>query len=64
MFFIFKRFFYIIFYKAFNFVAPQEGENIILERIFAKNNKGFYIDVGSHHPVRFSNTLNFYQKSW
>jgi FkbM family methyltransferase len=64
MFFLLKRFFYIIFYKAFNFVAPQEGENIILERIFAKRYNGFYIDIGAHHPVRFSNTLNLYQKGW
>jgi FkbM family methyltransferase len=64
MVFILKRFFYIIFYKAFSFVAPQEGENIILERIFAKKSKGFYIDVGAHHPLRFSNTLNLYQRGW
>lgn len=64
MFFFVKRFFYIIFYKAFNFVAPQEGENIILERIFAKQYKGLYVDVGAHHPVRFSNTFNLYQKGW
>lgn len=62
--FFFKRLFYIIFYKTFNFVAPQEGENIILERIFSKKNKGFYIDVGAHHPVRFSTTLNLFQKGW
>lgn len=60
----FKRFFYVIFYKAFGSVAPQEGENIILERIFAKKTKGFYVDVGAHHPVRFSNTLNLYQRGW
>ena len=64
MFFFVKRFFYIIFYKAFNFVAPQEGENIILERIFVKQHKGLYVDVGAHHPIRFSNTLNLHQKGW
>ena len=64
MFFFVKRFFYILFYKAFGFVAPQEGENIILERIFAKQFKGLYVDVGAHHPVRFSNTANLYQKGW
>ena len=64
MFFFLKRFFFIFFYRAFNFVAPQEGENIILERIFAKQLKGFYVDVGAHHPVRFSNTLNLHQKGW
>ena len=64
MLFFIKRYFYIVFYRAFNFVAPQEGENILLERIFAKKNKGFYVDIGAHHPVRFSNTLNLYQKGW
>jgi FkbM family methyltransferase len=64
MFFFIKRFFYIIFYKAFSFVAPQEGENIILERVFAKQLKGLYVDVGSHHPIRFSNTLDLYLKGW
>jgi FkbM family methyltransferase len=64
MFFFVKRFFYIIFYKTFNFVAPQEGENIILERIFSKQFKGLYVDVGAHHPVRFSNTYNLHQKGW
>lgn len=29
-----------------------------------KNYKGFYIDVGAHHPHRFSNTLHFYQHGW
>lgn len=64
MIFFIKRFFFIAFYKAFSFVAPQEGENIILERIFAKKTRGFYVDVGAHHPVRFSNTLNLFQKGW
>lgn len=64
MIFKIKQFFYIIFYRAFGFVAPQEGENIILERIFAKKKKGFYIDVGAHHPIRFSNTFNLYQRGW
>ena len=29
-----------------------------------KHYKGFYIDVGIHHPYRFSNTVNFYQNGW
>lgn len=59
-----KTFFFIIFYKAFSFVAPQEGENIILERIFVKKKRGLYVDVGAHHPIRFSNTYNLYQRGW
>lgn len=42
----------------------QEGEDMILNRIFEFRNSGFYIDVGAHHPMRFSNTYFFYRKGW
>lgn len=37
---------------------------MILRRIFERKNTGFYIDVGAHHPVRFSNTYLFYRRGW
>jgi FkbM family methyltransferase len=42
----------------------QEGEDIILKRFFEGNKNGFYIDVGAHHPKRFSNTYLFYKMGW
>lgn len=42
----------------------QEGEDILLERLFECNYKGFYIDVGAYHPEKFSNTNNLYKKGW
>jgi FkbM family methyltransferase len=42
----------------------QEGEDMILRRLFEKQHIGFYIDVGAHHPKRFSNTYFFYKKGW
>lgn len=42
----------------------QEGEDRILQRIFEHQKKGFYVDVGAHHPRRFSNTYLFYRKGW
>ncbi|MFH1195168.1 MAG: FkbM family methyltransferase [bacterium] len=42
----------------------QEGEDMILRRIFEKQGGGFYVDVGAHHPKRFSNTYYFYKKGW
>lgn len=42
----------------------QEGEDLVLQRIFANYKSGFYVDVGAHHPKRFSNTFLFYQKGW
>ena len=42
----------------------QEGEDLILANYFKNREKGFYIDVGAHHPFRFSNTHFFYKKGW
>lgn len=42
----------------------QEGEDMILRRLFENQTTGFYIDVGAHHPKRFSNTYYFYKKGW
>ena len=29
-----------------------------------KKYKGFFVDVGAHHPYRYSNTLFFYKRGW
>jgi FkbM family methyltransferase len=42
----------------------QEGEDMILARIFEDKSQGFYVDVGAHHPQRLSNTYYFYLKGW
>ena len=47
-----------------NISYSQEGEDMVLERIFENKKKGFYVDVGAHHPKRFSNTHLFYKKGW
>jgi len=52
------------FTRCWNKSYSQEGEDMVLRRIFEKKNDGFYIDVGAHHPKRFSNTYLFYKKGW
>jgi FkbM family methyltransferase len=42
----------------------QEGEDMILKRLFGGQLTGFYLDVGAHHPMRFSNTYYFYKIGW
>ncbi|MBP6430649.1 MAG: FkbM family methyltransferase [Ferruginibacter sp.] len=42
----------------------QEGEDMILNRFFEHKKEGIYVDVGAHHPYRFSNTCFFYKKGW
>ena len=44
----------------------QDGEDMLLASFYEgiKNYKGFYIDIGAHHPFRFSNTAHFYKNGW
>jgi FkbM family methyltransferase len=44
----------------------QSGEDVVVASFFEnlKGYKGFYVDVGAHHPVRFSNTYHFYRMGW
>ena len=42
----------------------QEGEDMILQRMFGQRREGFFVDVGAHHPFRYSNTYLFYKKGW
>lgn len=42
----------------------QEGEDMILARIFKDRAAGFFVDVGAHHPTRFSNTYLLYRRGW
>jgi FkbM family methyltransferase len=42
----------------------QEGEDMMLRRMFEDKGVGFYVDIGAHHPRRFSNTYYFYQRGW
>jgi FkbM family methyltransferase len=42
----------------------QEGEDMLLDRFLNNRNAGFFVDVGAHHPKRFSNTYWFYRKGW
>ena len=42
-----------------------EGEDrIVRALLWQKHDKGFYVDVGAHHPFRFSNTYLFYTQGW
>jgi len=42
----------------------QEGEDLVLARLFDEQREGFYIDIGAHHPKKLSNTYFFYRKGW
>ena len=53
------------YFDSFSYESfAQEGEDMILRRIFDQQDCGFYVDVGAHHPKRFSNTYFFYKAGW
>lgn len=41
----------------------QNGEDMILDW-HLDGEVGFYVDVGAHHPKRFSNTYRLYRRGW
>ena len=41
----------------------QFGEDIIISKLLKKS-KGVYVDVGAHHPKRYSNTYLLYKRGW
>lgn len=42
----------------------QEGEDLLLLSLFEGQGTGFYVDVGAHHPRKYSNTLALYSRGW
>lgn len=42
----------------------QFGEDAVLLKLFKDKNDGRYVDVGAHHPYRYSNTYLLHKKGW
>ena len=42
----------------------QCAEDTALARFFPKRHKGFFVDVGCFHPVKYNNTFRFYKRGW
>lgn len=40
------------------------GEDAFIHSYFRHQKKGFYVDVGAHHPRRYSNTALLYERGW
>lgn len=42
----------------------QEGEDMLLLRLLNWRKDGFFVDVGAHHPFRYSNTAMLHKLGW
>jgi len=57
-------FYYLLLKIKFFWSFSQEGEDLIINRILKtkkiKYDEIFYLDIGSGHPIKYSNTFYFY----
>ncbi|MBI3103852.1 FkbM family methyltransferase [Candidatus Daviesbacteria bacterium] len=54
-----------IFYtQIINGSFSQNGEDLIIDKLLNYKKTGFYVDIGSYDPYRFSNTYRFYKRGW
>jgi hypothetical protein len=49
---------------SFSISWSQAGEDLALMPVLQKIEKGNYLDVGAHHPTRFSVTRHLFQSGW
>lgn len=54
----------VLYFKHLPIFYAQFGEDQFLAHLFAGDQKGIYVDVGAHHPFRYSNTAYLYTKGW
>lgn len=50
--------------SSFKVSWSQGGEDLALLSLFSNLEVGSYIDIGAHHPSRYSNTRHLYQRGW
>ena len=50
--------------SSFSVSWSQGGEDLAILRLFSNLEIGSYIDIGAHHPSRYSNTRHLYQRGW
>ncbi len=49
---------------SFTISWSQAGEDLALLSLLGNEPKGSYLDIGAHHPTRFSVTRHLYQRGW
>jgi FkbM family methyltransferase len=49
---------------SFTISWSQAGEDLAVLSLLGNEPKGTYLDIGAHHPTRFSVTRHLYQRGW
>ena len=59
-----KDFLVRLFGKYFNISFSRSGDDIQLMKLINNSSPGVYVDIGSWHPIKASNTYYFYLRNW
>lgn len=59
-----KYFFLKFFGKYINVSFSRSGDDIQLMKLINNSSPGIYVDIGSWHPIKASNTYYFYLRKW
>ena len=51
-------------YKRYKISFSKSGDDIQLMKLINNPNPGCYVDIGSWHPIKASNTYFFYLRGW
>lgn len=52
------------FYKKFHTAFAKSGVDLQVFQILQQKKNGFFVDIGSHHPVIANNTYFFHLRGW
>lgn len=55
-----KKFFYLRFRTSF----AKAGEDLQVFQLLKQKHNGQFVDIGSHHPIKGSNSFFFYLRGW
>ena len=42
----------------------MDGEDLAIDQYIEKKEKGFYVDIGAHHPIQRNNTQLLFNRGW
>ena len=42
----------------------MDGEDLAIDQYIEKKKKGFYVDIGAHHPIHRNNTQLLFNRGW
>ena len=42
----------------------MDGEDLAIDQYLKKKDKGFYVDIGAHHPIQRNNTQLLFKRGW